>query len=225
MCFHWAHLTYGAERIVVGCFKKFVVADLLIAALLPPPALTAAAFENASWGAALFACLAKFLYVYFDFSGYTDMALGTARLFGIELMENFNFPWLRSNLAEFWRAWHISLSSFAPDYVYFPLLVSSRNTLLALVATMLAIAAWHGTSPGWLLWGLHHGVGLALLARFQRAAPRFAALQRLRTTAGRRLVATLSTLAFVSVGYALTWHPDDAALSLRIYGKLLGLGS
>ena len=225
--FSWDHLTHGAERIVVGGLKKFVVADLLIAALLPPDAMTRTAFQDEPWSTVLFACLVKFLYVYFDFSGYTDMAIGTARLFGIQVMENFNFPLLRSNLAEFWRAWHISLSSFARDYVYFPLLVTWRNTVFALITTMLAIAAWHGTSPGWLLWGLHHGVGLVLLAQFQRSAQKFYWLQWVRVTLAWRIVATLATWTFVTFGYALTWHPDDVVLSARIYGKLwsLGLGS
>ena len=80
----------------------------------------------------------KFLYVYFDFAGYTDIARGTARLFGIELIANFNFPLLRSNLAEFWRSWHISLSNFLRDYVYFPILAKYRNTILPLLVTMIA---------------------------------------------------------------------------------------
>jgi len=220
----WTDLTEGAERIVIGCVKKFVIADLLIAAFLPPASVTQSAFQELSWGTALFACLMKFLHVYFDFSGYTDMAIGTARLFGIRLMENFNHPLLRSNLVEFWRAWHISLSTFARDYVYFPLLVSSRNTVLALIATMLAIASWHGTSPGWLLWGLHHGIGLALLAQFQRSAQKHPRLQRVRATLAWRSVATFATWTFVAYGYALTWHPDDIALSLRTYAKLWFLG-
>ena len=222
--FAWIDLSEGVERIVLGCFKKFIVADVLLAALLPPALTTQSGFEEASWGVVLFACATRFLYVYFDFSGYTDIALGTARLFGFKLIENFNYPLLRSNLAEFWRAWHISLSTFARDYVYFPLLARYRNSTLAVIATMLAIASWHGTSPGWVLWGLHHGAGLVLLARFQRNARKLPWLELLRATVAWRVLAMLATWIFVACGYALTWHPDDIMLSLRIYGRLWSLG-
>src|SRR4030095_1800913 len=130
--FSWAHVSGGVERIIIGCFKKVIVADVLIGTLLPPAGMAEAGFAGASWGATLFACAVKFLQVYFDFSGYTDIALGTARLFGFRLMENFNYPLLRPNLAEFWRACNMSLSTFARDYVYFPLLAKYRNTVFAL---------------------------------------------------------------------------------------------
>ena len=217
-------LTRGAERILVGTFKKFVVADLLITSMLPPDELTRSGFHGVPWSVTIFACSMKFLYVYFDFSGYTDMAIGTSRLFGIRVMENFNFPLLRSNLAEFWRAWHMSLASMARDYVYFPLLVKYRHTVVALVATMLVIASWHEVSPGWLLWGLHHGIGLAVLAAFQRRAAAWCWLQPVRGTLGWRIGATMATLFFVTYGYALTWHPSDVRLSLSTYAKVWSLG-
>ena len=88
-----------------------------------------------------------------------------------------NLPLLRPNLTEFWRAWHMSLSSWARDYIYFPLLGKYRSTSLALLATMLMIGTWHSPAPGWALWGLHHGVGLVLLSIFHRWAQRRATVQ------------------------------------------------
>lgn len=220
----WDHFGVAAERLISGALKKFVIADGVIAAALPPASLTQNGFADVTWWTLVFACTAKLLYVYFDFSGYTDMARGTARLFGIELIPNFNFPLLRSNLAEFWRGWHISLSSFLRDYIYFPLVAKYRNTVVPLLATMIASAAWHGINPGWLLWGVHHGIGLICLARFQRSVHKFPWLVQLRTTGKWRLVATLLTWFWVVLGFSLTWHVDNIALSLRIYFRFLTFG-
>jgi alginate O-acetyltransferase complex protein AlgI len=220
----WDHFGIAAERLISGALKKFVIADGLIAAALPPEMVTQNGFDEVSWSTLVFACTAKLLYVYFDFSGYTDMARGTARLFGIELIANFNFPLLRSNLAEFWRAWHISLSTFLRDYIYFPLIAKYRNTVVPLLATMIASAAWHGINPGWLLWGAHHGIGLVLLARFQRNAVKHPRLAAFRTTGVWRAIATVTTWFYVVMGFALTWRADNFCLSLKIYLKFLSLG-
>ncbi len=221
---NWDHFGIAAERLIGGALKKFVIADGLIAAMLPPTSLTQTSFADVTWLTLVFACTVKFLYVYFDFAGYTDMARGTARLFGIELIANFNFPLLRSNLAEFWRNWHISLSSFLRDYIYFPLVAKYRNTVVPLLVTMIASAAWHGINPGWLLWGMHHGIGLVCLARFQRNAPKYPWLTQLRTTHLWRAVATVTTWFYVVLGFALTWHADNVSLGLRIYLKFLTFG-
>lgn len=211
----------GIERILLGAAKKFLLADLVFAAFVPNADMSLDALRQEPWGIVWLACFARFLMTYADFSGYTDMALGTARLFGIRLMENFNFPLLRSNLAEFWRAWHISLSSFARDYVYLPLLGATRLPSLALIASMASIGLWHAGNPGWLLWGLHHGVGLALLAQFHRHAPRSPRLQRLRAHAAFRPLATFATWTYITLGYALTFRPEQLSSALSLYGRLL----
>ena len=220
----WDNFGVAAERLIVGALKKFVIADGLISAALPPMEVSQIGFADVTWWSLVAACTAKFLYVYFDFAGYTDMARGTARLFGIELIANFNFPLLRSNLAEFWRNWHISLSTFLRDYIYFPLVAKYRNTALPLFATMIASAAWHGVNPGWLLWGVHHGVGLVVLARFQRNAVKIHWLAQFRTTHMWRVIATLATWYFVILGFALTWRADSLSMSLKIYLRFLSFG-
>jgi alginate O-acetyltransferase complex protein AlgI len=221
---HADDFSLGLERIAIGAMKKFLLADLLLAILMPPESVSSTMLAALPWHTALFACLVKFLQTYFDFCGYTDMALGTARLFGIKLMENFEYPLLRANLAEFWRAWHISLSSFARDYIYFPMLGRWRRPALALMATMTSIGLWHGGSPGWVMWGMHHGAGLVLLARFHHVAPRYAALQRLRATLGWRLASTVTTWVYVSLGYALTFNAQHIATSLQLYLHIVTFG-
>jgi D-alanyl-lipoteichoic acid acyltransferase DltB (MBOAT superfamily) len=93
-----------------------------------------------------------------------------------------------------------------------------------LLATMIASAAWHGISTGWLLWGVHHGVGLVFLARFQRSAVNFPWLMQLRTTLIWRMLATAATWYFVILGFAFTWHVDSISLSLKTYLKFSTFG-
>ena len=218
------HLMVGAERILIGSFKKFILADILMLALLPPQSLSVTGFDHSSWATILFACVMRCLYVYFDFAGYSDMAIGTGRLFGFKLVENFDYPLLRSNLAEFWRAWHRSLSSFARDYVYFPLLAKYRSVGLASIFSMIAVALWHGVSPGWLLWGMHHGIGLTVLARFNRFAPRYRRLQAMRHTLVWRIAALLFTWFYVALGFSFTWSPENFDTCIKIYSTLLTFG-
>lgn len=104
--------------------------------------------------------------IYFDFSAYTDMARGTGRMFGINLTENFNSPYLATSIADFWRRWHISFSRWILDYIFKPLQMSWRNmgqagTALALIITFLVSGIWHGTSWGFIIWGALHGIYLA----------------------------------------------------------------
>ena len=163
----------GAQLFLWGIFQKVVVADRL------------APFVDAAWsperpplglavlvGAYFFAAQ-----VYFDFAGYTDMALGLGRLFGVRLTQNFDSPYLSASIAEFWRRWHVSLSTWLLDYLFRPLQLGLRDwrtwgTPVALVATFLVSGAWHGTGTGFLAWGLLHGLylgGSVLTARGRRS--------------------------------------------------------
>ena len=106
------------------------------------------------------------LQIYFDFAGYTDMARGTARIFGINLTENFNCPYLATSIADFWRRWHISFSRWILDYIFKPLQMSWRGwghtgTTFALLITFLLSGLWHGINTGFVVWGLLHGIYLA----------------------------------------------------------------
>ena len=145
-----------------GMFKKLVVADRLA---LYVDMVYADVHGNS--GTALL--LGTYLYafqLYFDFSGYTDMALGAGRLFNISLTQNFNSPYLATSVADFWRRWHISFSRWILDYIFKPLQMHFRNwgnygTAFALVVTFLVSGIWHGASWGFLVWGGLHGLFLA----------------------------------------------------------------
>ncbi len=162
-----ARFTAGGTRILVGMFKKFVIADALAQGLSLTP-LNAVQVNSAS---GLWLLLYGYAFrLFFDFSGYTDIAIGLGILFGIHLPENFNRPYLSTNITSFWQRWHITLSNWVRFYVFSPL---SRNllrrkprpspTLIVLVsqlATMIVIGLWHGITINFFIWGVWHGLAL-----------------------------------------------------------------
>ena len=222
--FDASKISMGIERILIGLCQKLIVSDLLISALLPPKPMLSDSMSTMQFGPLLFASFVKFFKVYFDFAGYTSIAIGVGLLFGLKLMENFNFPLLRPTLAEFWRNWHISLSSWARDYVYFPVLAKYRFASLALVCTMLTIGMWHSILPGWVFWGLHHGIGLSALSIYQKRVSGIQSLTRLRMSKPWRVGSTLAVWTYVSLGFALTFRPETVESSLTPYLRLITFG-
>ena len=153
---------YGVCRFIVGLSKKVLIADILAESVNSIFALSNSELTVAlSWtGAVLY-----FLEIYFDFSGYSDMAIGMASIFGFHFNENFTMPYISQNVTEFWRRWHISLSSFLRDYVYIPLggnRRGSKRTYLNLSVVFLLCGIWHGAAWTFILWGVYHGAFLVL---------------------------------------------------------------
>ena len=155
----WARLQLGAQFFLMGLFKKLAVADRM--AMFADPVF--ANPEQYRTTAVWLAVLAYALQIYCDFSGYTDMALGTAHMLGLKLARNFDMPYASANISEFWRRWHISLSSWLRDYLFIPLGGSrgtgwqtNRNLLI----TMTLGGLWHGASWTFVIWGVMHGVVL-----------------------------------------------------------------
>lgn len=148
--------TAGLERFIVGLAKKAIIADTLgQAADLIFECDPLMMGTSVSWlGAILYT-----LQIYFDFSGYSDMAIGLGNLFGFEFTENFNYPYVSKSVTEFWRRWHISLSNWFRDYLYIPLGGNKKgNVYLNLLVVFLATGIWHGAAWGFLVWGLWHGL-------------------------------------------------------------------
>jgi alginate O-acetyltransferase complex protein AlgI len=149
------NITEGAKRIAWGLFKKLVVADRI--AIYHSAVISS--LENQSGGTILFACILYTFQVYADFSGYTDIALGTARMFGFNLMENFKRPLLAKNVSEFWRRWHISLSSWVNDYIFNPIALKRRDwgiwgVFYGVLISFVVIGIWHGAAWNYVLFGL-----------------------------------------------------------------------
>ena len=150
----------GVMRFTIGLGKKVLLADTLALAVNY-------GYENLASldaPAALFAAVGYTLELYFDFSGYSDMAIGAGRLFGIEIPENFNSPYLAVSVKDFWRRWHMTLSRFLQTYVYFPLGGSRKGrfrTFLNTMITFLLSGLWHGANWTFVFWGFLHGLGVA----------------------------------------------------------------
>jgi len=152
----------GISRFVVGLGKKVLVANTVSTVAeeiftLPKGQLT----TSVAW----LGVVAYTIQIYFDFSGYSDMAIGLGRMFGFEYKENFNYPYISASVREFWRRWHISLSTWFRDYLYFPLggsRGSEARTYFNLIIVFFLCGLWHGASRTFVIWGLYHGLFLVL---------------------------------------------------------------
>ena len=154
-------LIRGFQQIVYGLFKKIVIADGVAKSV---SAVFGATYKL-SWADAIVGTLAFAFQIYCDFSGYSDIAIGTANLLGFKLMKNFNFPYFARNPSEFWGRWHISLSSWFRDYVFFPLggpYGSTYRWIRNVLLTFLITGLWHGAAWTFVLWGLYHGIMLCV---------------------------------------------------------------
>jgi alginate O-acetyltransferase complex protein AlgI len=154
---NWVKFSYGIERFLIGLGKKVLLANTF-AKVADAMFTSNVADLNALTAWLGIICYA--LQIYCDFSGYSDMAIGLGRMFGFEFLENFNFPYIARSVKEFWRRWHISLSSFFRDYVYIPLggsRVKVSRTYLNLLIVFFLTGFWHGASWSFVVWGLFHG--------------------------------------------------------------------
>ena len=155
--FDWSDFHLGIQIFILGCIKKFVLADNM-GVVVDEVYAAPLAFDSATvW----LAVVTYSVQLYFDFSGYSDMAIGCGRMLGFRLAENFNLPYLAQNASEFWKRWHMSLSSWLQEYLYFSLGGSKKGggrTYWNLMLTMLICGLWHGAAWNFVLWGMAHGL-------------------------------------------------------------------
>ncbi len=157
-----AGFAWGVRRFIIGLAKKVLVADLCARVADPVFAIPV---EQLTAPVAWLGMVAYALQIYFDFSGYSDMAIGLARMFGFHFLENFNRPYAAASLREFWKRWHISLTNFFRDYLYIPLGGNRKGrvrTYLNLVIVFLLTGLWHGASWTFVVWGGIHGTFMLL---------------------------------------------------------------
>jgi alginate O-acetyltransferase complex protein AlgI len=222
-------ISTGGQRILLGVFKKFALADSL--ALI---ALNAAHVDQVKSGLWLWVLLYAYaLRLYFDFSGYTDIALGLGKLMGFNLPENFERPYLKPNLTAFWNSWHITLAQWFRAYFFNPLTRAMRSgqrkyplwlvVLAGQLGTMLLIGLWHGITWNFAAWGLWHGLGLFIHGRWTEATrSRLAPLAaRPRLQRPLSLAGTLLTFHFVVLGWVWFALPS-MELSWKAFVKLFG---
>ncbi len=203
-------LNDGIYRFAVGAAKKLIIADGCSAAAEALYALSDVTFVGRWMGAVFFA-----LQIYYDFSAYSDMAIGLGKMFGFEFNENFNYPYASRSATEFWRRWHISLGTFFRDYVYIPLGGNRRLQIRNILVVWFLTGLWHGASWNFVMWGMFYGALLIFEKKFFLDY-----LSRI----GRFTSAVISRVytAFITVfGFALFYFTDNTFKSL---GYLFGLG-
>ena len=217
-------ISTGLTLFLVGLIKKVVLAD----GIAPVASLVfdaTAAGGQPGMAEAWAAALADSFELYFDFSGYTDMALGAARLFGIVLPTNFASPYQAASPIEFWRRWHMTLSRFLRDYLYIPLggnRLGPARRYLNLFLTMLLGGLWHGAAWTFVAWGAFHGLLLMANHGWRALAERggFVALTR---TAPARLIGWALTFLAVAMGWVL-FRADGFGTAARMFASLAGHG-
>ena len=151
---------YGIERFLYGLGKKVLIANSVA---LSADKIFALGPQDLTMGLAWLGIVCYSIQIYFDFSGYSDMAIGLGRMFGFRFMENFNYPYISQSMQEFWRRWHISLTTWIRDYVFLPIALKRRywgkwGIVYALMITFSLIGLWHGASWNFIFWGMFHGL-------------------------------------------------------------------
>jgi len=222
-------LTVAGKRLVIGLFKKFVLADSL--ALIALNGVNAFQIRTPGW---MWVILYAYAFqIYLDFGGYTDIAIGMGHLMGIKLPENFIAPYLKPNLTQFWNNWHMTLTQWFRAYFFNPVTRSLRSAkrrlpipaiiLVTQLGTMLLIGLWHGVTWNFIMWGLWHGVGLFLQNRWSEfIRPRLAGLENRKwLNSSLTVLSTIFTFQYVALGWVWFALPDLTS-SVYVFLKLFG---
>lgn len=223
-------LSIAGRRLLSGLIKKFVVADTLgLIALNPTNALQV---QDMGWLWLLLYLYA--LQIYFDFAGYTDIAIGLGLILGVKLPENFAAPYLKPNLTQFWNSWHMSLTQWFRGYFFNPFVRWMRGKgrvlspvwvlLFSQVATMLLIGLWHGVTANFMLWGLWHGLGLFIQNRWTDQTRGWFAAREFSPVVRRSLdiVSTLLTFQYVALGWVWFVLPTPQ-IAVQVLARLAGV--
>lgn len=189
----------GLALILQGLFKKAAIADNL--AILANAGFNPSV--NLNCGDTWIAVLAFTFQIYFDFSGYTDMGRGSALMLGITLPDNFNFPYLSKSISDFWRRWHISLSTWLRDYLYIPLGGGRSNKSRNLFLTMLLGGLWHGAAMHFVAWGAYQGGMLALNNWYDQRAKNNSTLTKFHAHALGKIFSVVLTFLLIVIGWTL----------------------
>ena len=208
----WEDASCGVRRFLVGLGKKILLANQL--------GQLTAVFRASGEKSVLFCwmyAIAFTLQIYFDFSGYSDMAIGMGKIFGFEYKENFNYPYISKSATEFWRRWHISLGSFFRDYVYIPLggnRCSTGRVIFNLAVVWALTGLWHGASWNFVIWGVYYGVLLII--------EKFVLSDVLKRTPG--LIRRIVTLFLIVIGWTVFYYTDMPQM-IKHLGAMFSIGA
>lgn len=219
---HRPDLVNGLSLVAIGVVKKWLIADVWIAQYLQGwDGEMLVTYGMSTSVANLWLILwASFAKLYFDFSGYSDIAIGGGKLFGYSIEDNFHFPLFSTNIADFWKRWHITLGNWCQRYIYMPLLGYTRNTQISMIVTFMLMGIWHDLSWHWFAWGVWHGLGLVIHAKWRRWSKDFAWTEHW-------MVHTLSvclTICFVSVTGVFTLLAGVGSITQSLHLLLHAFG-
>jgi len=225
----WPDLYAGGQRIIVGLFKKFALADLL--AIIALDAVKVAQVDSTLWTWIMLYAYA--FRIYFDFSGLSDVAIGLGTLMGFSTPENFDHPYRKSDLTSFWNSWHITLALWFRAYYFNPVSRSLRTSRLKLtpaliiafsqITTMILIGMWHSITPNFVIWGAWHGVGLFVHNRFANwMKPRIRQIDaQPRLKLALNIAGWLITFHFVVLGWVWFALPETSQ-AVIVFRRLFG---
>jgi alginate O-acetyltransferase complex protein AlgI len=208
----------GFRRLLIGLGKKILIADEL--AVLVNVCFTDAAAHRLPAGFAWLGAIAYLLQIYFDFSGYSDMAIGMGRIFGFRFPENFNYPYASLGIKDFWRRWHITLSTWFREYLYIPLGGNRKGKtrmLLNQLIVFFCTGLWHGANLTFVVWGLYNG--LFLILESNDILP----VRRVTSTIGKIFV-RIYTLLIVTVGFVI-FRADSLTQAGAYLGSMFSFGN
>lgn len=204
----------GVERFIFGLAKKVLIANNLGTIWMEVKSVN---IDNLSLLAAWIGIISFTLQIYFDFSGYSDMAIGLGKMFGFDFLENFNFPYMSKSITEFWRRWHISLGSWFKEYLYIPLGGNRRGNLIQLrniIIVWITTGLWHGASWNFIVWGLYFGFILYFEKVFLRKI-----LNKLP-----KYICHLYTMIIVTIGWVF-FDADNLRTAIEYIKVMLGFGN
>lgn len=206
----------NARRFIIGLAKKVLIADIIARTIDPSLSLASPDFSS---GTAWFLLIGYTVQIYFDFSGYTDMAIGLAGMMGFSLPENFNFPYIAESITDFWRRWHISLSNWVREYIFLPLEFKRRKSKffrqqINFLITFLLTGLWHGLTPNFIIWGAIHGLAMGLESGFLS--------KRLKKI--WKPIRHLYTLSIIMLGWVF-FRSATPSYAVKFLGRLFGLGT
>lgn len=216
-----ADFSEGIERFIIGLFKKVLIADTM--ALVANPVFSATT-ANLSVGALWIGMLAYAMQIFFDFSGYCDMAVGLGRIFGFHFTENFNYPYTTKSVAEFWQRWHISLSAFFRNYIYIPLGGNKKRVYLNTTIVFLLAGIWHGSAYTFIAWGIWHCllcIGERLFKKF--VIPKIEYQPTKAATVAHNVAQHVYTCLAVSLGWVI-FRAESFKNALVYIVSLFGFG-
>ncbi|WP_440977739.1 MBOAT family O-acyltransferase [Sedimentibacter sp. LTW-03] len=205
------NFSYGINRFIIGLLKKIIIANSAgeVATMFLDGNINEVSIMGAWFGIIMYT-----IQIYFDFSGYSDMAIGLGRMFGFTYKENFNYPYIAKSVQDFWRRWHISLSSFFRDYVYIPLGGNRKYFIRNVIIVWMLTGFWHGASWNFIMWGIYYGFFLLLERKFL-----YKVLNKIPT-----FLSHIYLMLIVIIGWVFFYF-IDITRAIQFIGVLFGYGN